>query len=785
MKRKPDSQDKIKDIRHTKKPSLMIRLSVTILSPIVFLLLLEVILWLAGFGQPKDFFIRWKSAGETLYLTNRHYCEHFVPKELSRDPEFSVLHNKRDSTIRIFVLGSSAAYGDPEPAYGFCRQLELLLNEHSDQTSPSTVLRTRFEVINAAVTSMNSHVARRIAKDCASHDPDVFIIYMGNNEVVGPYGPPTLPASLYSSRAFINACITAKKETRIGQLLKSCIRALRTSGKPEKKWLGMEAFLTNQIARDDGKLKYCYQHFRDNISDIIQTAYNSGAKTILCTVPTNIHSCAPFVSKHKDGLTKEQIAEWDRYFREGREFELSGDFKAALVQYDKAKAIDDVYADLSFCMGKCLYALGRDDEAKQRFAEARDLDTLRFRADSQINSIIRKVGKTLAQRDVILLDLEENLEKKAGHPSLGEDFLADHVHLNFRGNFLAANWAMQVIKEILPEAKMRNPEHSEGELLDLCRERFLYDENEQYRLAMDMYRRKTLPPFAGQINHETELAGLREGLFALRRKVKGSDDPEAKYLDSIEHAPFDSYLNRRYGELLLKKGRIAEAIRVYEKLLTTQPFNMNIQIAFAQALVTGSMKDKAINMLTSKESPDRASLQEALLMLGAYCVQNGRFPEADTIYQELNRIEPDNVDVLINIAAAALYKEDLDSMKRSLDRALKIDPESVQVMINMGNYYAKKNQPGEAQKWFAKAVQANPQSYLAQIGLGVQTIKAMPQRSGNTAGQLQEGIEHITKAVQLKPDFADGYQILSSIYSKLGKEDEAKKYAGLRDLFQP
>jgi tetratricopeptide (TPR) repeat protein len=190
-------------------------------------------------------------------------------------------------------------------------------------------------------------------------------------------------------------------------------------------------------------------------------------------------------------------------------------------------------------------------------------------------------------------------------------------------------------------------------------------------------------------------------------------------------------------------------------------------------------------VLISRESPDNYSRKEALLMLGAYCVQNGRFPEADTIYQELNRIEPDNVDVLINIAAAALYKEDLDSMKHILDRALKIDPESMQVMINMGNYYAKSNQPGEAQKWFTKAVQADPQNYLAQIGLGVQTIRAMPQRSGNTTEQLQEGIEHITKAVQLKPDFADGYQILSTIYSKLGKEDQAKKYAGLRDLFQP
>ena len=257
--------------------------------------------------------------------------------------------------------------------------------------------------------------------------------------------------------------------------------------------------MTNQITYDDEKLKYCYQHFRDNVSDIIQVASNSGARTILCTVPTNIRACAPFGSKHKDGLTKEQNAEWNKCFHNGRELELSGDFQNALANYEKSRAIDDVYAELSFCMGKCLYALGKTEQAKREFIKARDLDTLRFRADSQINSIIRELGKKLGNHGVTLLDLEEYLEKRAGHSSLGEDFLLDHVHLNFRGNFLAASWAMQVIKEMLPEVKLRNPEHSEDELLELCRVRLLYDENEQYRLAMDMYRRKTLPPFADRL----------------------------------------------------------------------------------------------------------------------------------------------------------------------------------------------------------------------------------------------------------------------------------------------
>jgi tetratricopeptide (TPR) repeat protein len=202
---------------------------------------------------------------------------------------------------------------------------------------------------------------------------------------------------------------------------------------------------------------------------------------------------------------------------------------------------------------------------------------------------------------------------------------------------------------------------------------------------------------------------------------------------------------------------------------------MSIRIALAQALVQSGVKNEAIEVLTSQETPDRYSRKEALLMLGTCCVRNRRFLDAETIYQELNQLEPDNVDVLINLAAAGLYRKDFDAMKRILDKVLEIQPESVQAMINMGNYYAKRNQPDEARKWFLKAVRADPQSYLAQINLGVQTIRV---------GNLKEGMKHVIKAVLLKPDFAEGYKILAQIYSELGKESEAKKYADLRDLFQ-
>ena len=758
MATKHKSRDEKDRLEPAKEPALWKRLLAAVLSPVLFLVFVELALSLAGYGLPKGFFIPWKAAGGTLYLTNGRYCEHFVPKSLSRTPEPCVLAPKDKSTIRIFVLGGSAAYGDPEPAYGFCRQLELLLNEHAQGTS--------FQVVNAAVTAMNSHVGRRIAADCVAQRPDLFIVFMGNNEVVGPYGPPTLPASLYSRRWFINACITAKKETRIGQLVKNVTQAAGAKGRADAKWRGMESFLTSRVAADDPKLQDCYRHFRSNLDDIIRTAQNCGAAVLLCTPPINVRSCAPFGSQHKLGLPAESLKQWDQVFHEGRALEQAGDFAGALAAYEKAHQIDDSYADLTFCMGRCLAALNKADESRRAFAKARDLDVLRFRADSPILRVIREAAQAWSAQGVRLLDLDAD----------AADLFVDHVHLDFRGNFRAALAAIRQIRKMMPKAGLAEPRRSEDELLDLCRRRLLYDEHEQFRLAMVMYRRKTIPPFLGQIDHDAELAGLRAELYRLRRVEKGMKEPESVYLDAVRQRPLDTYLVLRHGQFLMGAGRPREAMEMYRKTLDARPFDMRIRVALSQVLVQGNMRDEAVKVLTSRQTPDRYTRKDALLSLGAFCAQTGNIDQATTIYDELSRMDPRNLDVLVNQAAAASQRNDLPAMKRHLDKALELAPNSALALTNMGNYYAKQNQPTEARTWFAQAAGLDPQDPFAQIGVGIQSVRLK---------EMDKAVEHLMQAVTLKPDFVEAHLLLAAIYDQAGKKDEAKKYLDSASLFQP
>jgi hypothetical protein len=88
---------------------------------------------------------------------------------------------KKAGTVRIFVLGESAAAGTPDPSFGFARILDVMLRQRHPGTD--------FEVINAAMRGINSHIVRRIAQECLQYEPDLLLLYMGNNEFVGLYVP--------------------------------------------------------------------------------------------------------------------------------------------------------------------------------------------------------------------------------------------------------------------------------------------------------------------------------------------------------------------------------------------------------------------------------------------------------------------------------------------------------------------------------------------------------------------------------------------------------------------
>lgn len=238
----------------------LFRLLAVFVVPALLLGGLELALRLAGYGYPTSFFVRNPVPGQATLVENRQFSLRYFAPELMRIPNPVAFHPvKPPDTLRVFIFGESAAEGDPAAAFGFARVLQVLLREQYPER--------RIEVINTAVTAINSHVIRPIAREAAAHDGDVWVVYMGNNEVVGPFGSGTVFGAQAPPLPVIRATV-ALKATRTGQFLDNLLQwSGRRAGTRE--WEGMEMFLQQQIRQSDPRMARVYGNFQQDRKSVV------------------------------------------------------------------------------------------------------------------------------------------------------------------------------------------------------------------------------------------------------------------------------------------------------------------------------------------------------------------------------------------------------------------------------------------------------------------------------------------------------------------------------------
>jgi hypothetical protein len=287
----------------------LFRVLAGIIMPILTLAILEVALRLGGYGFSTGFFKPMRPGDRVWLVENDDFGFRFFPRDIARTPASLRLPAKKaPGTYRIFILGESAALGDPEPAFGAGRYLEVLLRERFP--------KVKFEVVNVAMTAINSHVILPIARDCARQDGDLWIIYMGNNEMVGPFGAATVFGAQAPPWQLVRLDL-AIQQLRLGQLLMEAGRKLKGNDSHQASWNGMKMFAGNLVGPNDPRKQVVYRNFGKNLRDILQAGLDSGAHILLSTVAVNLTDCPPFGSLISSNLSTGDQEQVERLLAEG------------------------------------------------------------------------------------------------------------------------------------------------------------------------------------------------------------------------------------------------------------------------------------------------------------------------------------------------------------------------------------------------------------------------------------------------------------------------------------
>jgi tetratricopeptide (TPR) repeat protein len=601
--------------------------------PLALLLLLEGVLRLAGIGYETGFTRECEVGGTRSRCDNRAFSWQFFPRKIARTPvAFAFPERKARDTYRVFVVGGSAAQGDPSPQFGLARMIEVLLRERY----PSV----RLEVVNAAVTAINSHVVVPIARDLARYDGDLFVVYLGNNEVVGPFGAGTVFAPLSSSRALIRANLFLRG-TRLGQVARGVFQSAGVGTGPEE-WGGLEMFLGHRIRHDDPQMKTVYAHFKANLEAILGVASDSGADVIVSTVGTNLKDCAPFASNHDEGLGPDAIARFDDSLEKGRRREEAGALDAAVANYIDAEAIDESFAELQYRIGRLDLELGSHAESRRRLGAARDLDTLRFRADSRINDIIRSVVEARSGVTTSLTDAEALFEAMSPHGVPGAALFDDHVHLALAGNYALAVAMLPAIERSLAARMGIEPATGPPLSVQDCGARLAYTGFDRRLEAAELLRRNQRAPFTAQSSHDEATERLTRTLaeLAFFATPEGLSFAAAQYREAIEVAPNDPWLRFDFGVLLTELGDSAGASEAFGEFVRHLPHDVPGREKLSSALAAGGRFADAL-AVCEELTAEIPEFTPPYYTRAYVLTQLGRFEDSLEIYRRLLKLDPE------------------------------------------------------------------------------------------------------------------------------------------------
>ena len=592
-----------------------------VLAPLLLILAAEAGLRIVGWGYPTGFCL--SVEGGTVCVDNGRFLYQFYsPGTNLRPNPFRLVTPKPAGTVRVVVLGESAAMGTPDPAYGLSRFLQaMMLRQFPGK---------RIEVVNAAVRGINSHIIRAIASDCARLEPDLYVVYMGNNEAVGLHAPGPGSGFLIRHLSLLRA-IQAARSSRIGQVLAPAVRKWSSApGLVEEQ--DADFFRKHRLAADDPRRVAVFENFERNLQDILESCTRCGAKVLLATVPVNEADCPPLGSLHREGLTADQAAAWERSFDDGVRLAKECKFEEASRSFQAALALDDHYAELHFRLAQCDVAQARWDAARDHFSAARDWDAMPFRAGTASNRIVKDLAAAWRERGVMLADVAAGVARSAlsPHGIPGDALFYDHVHTTFAGTHLVASELMPGICEALGSSV--GAARLAGKLPSVreCAGLLGYGVVAEAQARAAMIKMMAAPPFTEQFDHAERQARTQEALKASFGGLSQKDvDDALNGLKAVSaaaaakdwHALFNlarlhmtfgkpalalehydgafrlmpHYLPGRLGlaNALFAVGRVTEAERLVEEALTEDPKSRDALAAMAQIRGNGGLRANA------------------------------------------------------------------------------------------------------------------------------------------------------------------------------------------------
>tara|TARA_R110002096_G_scaffold435224_2_gene659805 strand:- start:2687 stop:4690 length:2004 start_codon:yes stop_codon:yes gene_type:complete len=591
---------------------------ITLSTPILFFVILELGLRSVNYLGNTDLFVDPNISMDEYLIPNPNFAaRYFFYTSVIPNPSIDVfLAEKPENGFRVFAMGGSSAAAYP---YGFNGSFSRVVGDVLTDALPDK----KVEVVNVGISAINSYTLFDQVDEILAHSPDAIMIYAGHNEFYGALGVGS-NENLGAFPGFVRFYLKLQR-FKTFLFLRNLIvdsgkwfASIFSGEEPIQGTLMEQMISSRSIELDSPKYELAMIQFESNMSAIIQQFEKKGVPVYFASVASNIKDQAPFVD-----IT-------------------DGEQPSALQTYKKAQQI---------------FSVGDFTSAKNKFTLAKDLDGLKFRAPSEINSIIDSLSNTFSNTTYV--PVEEFMSEESPEGIIGNNLMLEHLHPNQDGYF--------AIGKTFSEALLANL-HNQG-----LTQFEVYD--------WDSYKQKMHLSEYDQRVAWHRVKTLKQGFPFVQKGAITPYQLNYKPISFADSLAFETVQNskgwdRAKIELAVsyeKSNQPEKALEEYLGLSRDQPWN-DSPYTFAAKILLNQNDLEGAEPLLRKAYEITKKETYVNKMLGAIELNKGNVKEAIILLEESRALNQNDPQMLFNLSGAYGTDQQFEKALEIADQVNRISP---------------------------------------------------------------------------------------------------------------
>jgi len=641
---------------------------------------------------------------------------------------------KTPGAFRIFTLGGSTTYGRPfEDSTSFTGWLR----EYLQALSPSR----SWEVINAGGISYGSYRVANVMQELVDYQPDLFILYTGNNEFLekrtypDPIAPPRVLS--WARQGLGKTRIWAAAQKVVGTGRQSARRKYEMTGEVEE-LLDSSAGL-DLYYRDEAFARRVLDHYHYNLRRLVRLARASGASVMLVTIPVNEKDFSPFKSQHRTGLSEAERQRHGELLARAAAALEEGEARVARDAAAKAAELDPLFAEGHYLLGRALLSLGEAETAGEAFNRAIAEDVCPLRALPETDRLIRETAR---EEGATLVDfrsqLKTRMRERSGHENLGSELFMDHVHPTVEVHGLLA-------KELLVAMSGLG-------ILDQPAEGW---ERVQERVSREVLARVDAEAEARAYKNLSKVliwAGKRKEAEKYVRQAAAvlGDDWEVHY---------------NAGVVQLEAGQDEQAIESFQEAIRLNPGAAWAYDRLGAVYAALGDSDRAVQAGRKAVEID-PTMAGAWNNLGTFYSLKGDLTQALEAAEKALALEPDFAQAHNNLGNHLFALGRLDEALKSYDQALAHRPAFAQALANRGLLLGQQGQFQQALESLSAALELDDGLAQGHVGRG-KALLGLGDLAGATLA--------FERAIERDPQDLEAHELLARALVTAGESAKAKQ----------